>query len=62
MPKYVISKVDVRWGGGRSEQLKDVQLIAPFTPANDSKTKDLLVKKIGCESIGGVYTPIKKIE
>ncbi|MBK5213270.1 MAG: hypothetical protein JJE55_06390 [Flavobacteriaceae bacterium] len=61
MPKFIIAKVTVRWGGGRSEEIKDVELITPFTPANDNRTKELLLQKFGCQSIGGVYTPVKKI-
>ena len=62
MPRFIISKVTVRWGGGRSEEVKNVELFAPFTPANDNRTKELLQEKFGCQSIGGVYTPIKKVD
>ncbi len=62
MPKFIISKVTVRWGGGRVEEIRNVELIAPFTPKNDNRTKELLESKFtGCQSIGGVYTPIKQI-
>jgi len=62
MPKYIIARVHVRWDGGRSEDLKDVELIAPFTPSNDNRTRDLIIEKLGCQSIGDVHTPIKKID
>lgn len=62
MPKYIIARVHVRWDGGRSEDLKNVELISPNTPGNDNKTRELLIQKLGCKSIGGVYTPIKKID
>jgi len=61
MPRYIIAKVTVRWEGRGEEQLTDVELIAPFTPSNDNRTKELLKNKIGCKSIGGVYTPITKV-
>ena len=62
MPRFIISKVTVRWGGGRSEEFHDVELISSFTPRNDNRTKKLLEQKfIGCQSIGGVYTPIRKV-
>lgn len=61
MPKFIISKVTVRWEGGREEQLENLELFAPFTPQNDNRTKELLLQKIGCKSVGGVYPPIKKI-
>ncbi|MBL7920458.1 MAG: hypothetical protein JNJ40_09100 [Bacteroidia bacterium] len=61
MPKFIISKVTVHWKGGKQEEVKDVELDAPFTPANDSRTKELLLEKFKCEKIGGVYTPVKKI-
>jgi len=62
MPKFIISKVTVRWGGGRVEQIDDVELVAPFTPKNDNRTRQLLENKFaGCQSIGGISTPIKQI-
>ena len=62
MPKFLIARVHVRWEGGRSEDLKDVELISPNTPGNDNKTRELLIQKLGCKSIGGVHGPIKKID
>lgn len=62
MPKYLIARVHVRWQGGRSEDFHNVELISPTLPGNDQKTKDLLIKKFGCKNIGGVHTPIKRID
>ena len=61
MPKFIISKVSVSWGGGRSEQLNDVELVSPSTPKNDNQTKDLLKQKLGCEKVTGIYTPVTKV-
>jgi hypothetical protein len=61
MPKYLIKRVNVRWSGGRAETLTDVELVAPFTPSNDSRTKDLLERQIGCERVASIATPATKI-
>jgi|GEM_PF-5099326 len=62
MPRFRIAKVTVRWGGGRVEEIEDVEVVAPFTPSNNNKTKELLESVFsGCKSIGGVYGPVREI-
>ncbi len=62
MPKFNIPKVVVKWKGRGEEVIHDVELIAPFTPNNDKRTKELLKDKLGCDGIGTVHTPITIIK